>query len=444
MNTLRAVSSESKVLIDPVVQSSRSASVTKAMKVASTLTCVGGNLSYEGKTPVLTLTAESPEAAGYAHGYLLADTINQLIRAVTSDILSTVELPFGMKPDWSTLSTFLDQHKLTQLWNQIPKGYQKEIDGVINGFNKRLEEGAFEGQKLTRNEVVLFHLLPDKQHFDVFDQLATVRGAITGVVSGIFKKIFGCTTVIGGNKETGPIFGRNLDWPSYGCLGDASMIVKRRSFQTGKQIVELSFAGFIGTLTGMNEDGLCLAMNVCDGETKKIKGVLAAFYNREILETCATAAKVAEFISEKKPLGPYHLTVADPEKAATHHLMQGDQKEHLSREKVDAKVLEAANCRYQVKQKGKNAVPIEDEYESKERRVELAKHFKRAANESHSHESVETALQLPYLNVDETVHSVVMHPKEMRMQFAFANAMAASEPMQSLDIKEMMGLKSVL
>ncbi len=400
------------------------------------LSCDGGNLSYQGTTPILTLTAKTAEQAGFAHGYLLGDTINQVIQAVTSGILASVELPAGLEANRSMMSAFIDQQKISQLWDQIPKNSQQEIDGVVKGFNKRLKEGAFEGQELTRDEMILFHLLPDKQHFDVVSNLTTVSGDI----SGLLEKLFGCTTVIGGDKETGPIFGRNLDWPSFGCLGDASVIVNRHSFETGKKIVELSFAGFVGTLTGINEDGLALAMNVCDGETTEIKGMQAAFFNRKILETCATAAKVTEFVGQNKPLGPYHLTVADKQNAAIHHLMQGAKNSHLTREKEAEKVLEAANCRYEAKKKGKEIVPTQDEYSSKERRAELSKHFRQKANKTQSLEAVEKALRLPNLNVEDTIHSVVIEPKEMKLKFAFANTMAASAAMQSLDLKALMGL----
>lgn len=426
MNSLRSTTS--------VEASPRSEQVAAAMKRASTVVCPGAQLSYHGHIPLLTITAATPKEAGYAQGYLLAEPIYQLIDAVTSDIIASIQLPKAVEPTWKSVSKMLSQAQIDKLWNQIPEVYQNEIDGVVEGYNKRLEEGAFTGEQLSRNDVVLFHMMPDKQHYDLFKNLISVAGVVKEVAKGLFSKLFGCTTVIGGDKETGPIFGRNLDWPSYGCLADASMIISRKSYTNGKCTIEVGLPGFIGTLTGMNEDGLSLAMNVCDGETKEIKGMLAGFYNRSILETCDTVAKVQEFVKNTKPLGPYHLTVADPQDAAICHLKQAAGDASILRKKAEGKILETTNCRYRPKKGGSDAVAEPDEYESKERRQELSKHFKRVANERHGHESVEGALKLPTLNMAETLHAIVLLPKTKVMKVAVGNGNAADNPFVTVDV----------
>lgn len=405
--------------------------VAKAMKEATKIKCAGGSLSYQGSIPHLKITAKTAEEAGYAHGYILAEPIFRVIETVTTQILASIELPMGITIDRSTLTKMLNKKVMDGLWKQIPAEYQKELDGIVSGYNKRLEEGAFKGDALTRNDIILFHLMGDKQHYDMMKNLITVGSAM----GGIFTKLFGCTSIIGGDKETGPIFGRNLDWPSYGCLADASMIISRISFETGKNIVEVGLPGFAGTLTGVNEDGLSLAMNVCDGDTQKIEGMMAGFYNRKILETCPTTAKVAEFVAKNNPFGPYHLTVADPNSAAVHHLKQDEKGKHITREKGDAAILETTNCRYSAK-KGK-VVAGEDEYQSKERRSEIGKHFKRKDNQKHNLEAIESALKLPSVNMSETLHAIVMVPKEMKMKLAVANGNAASKELQTLDLKQL-------
>lgn len=205
------------------------------------------------------------------------------------------------------------------------------------------------------------------------------------------------------------------------------MIVRRTSYETGKRTLEVGLAGFVGILTGMNEDGLAVAMNVCDGKTEKVLGMPAAFYNRTVLESCSSASKVEEYIKKSSPLGPYHLTVVDQAEAKVFHLMQGAKNSHLSRLKQEGQILEATNCRYKPAKKGE-CLPQKDEYQSSERRAELAKHFKAKVAD------VEAALKLPTLNMAETLHSIVMLPKEKKMKVAVGNGHAASNPFVTVEL----------
>lgn len=113
-----------------------------------------------------------------------------------------------------------------------------------------------------------------------------------------------------------------MDWPSLNIFGSHTFIINRKYAATKLSTVEAGLLGFVGTLTGMNKRGPCLAMNVCSGNTKKIEGMPAAFYNRYCLEHCATVQDVAAKVAEKPPLGNYHLSAADKNHATSFHFNQ--------------------------------------------------------------------------------------------------------------------------
>lgn len=133
MNSLRST--------EQVVVSQTGQQVRDAMKNASKRTVAGVTLTYEGSIPVLTISSKSAKEAGHAQGYLLAEPINLVIQTITSAILSTFSLPVA----WAEASKLLDDELLDSVWAKIPANSQQELDGMIDGFNKRLKRGCLQG-----------------------------------------------------------------------------------------------------------------------------------------------------------------------------------------------------------------------------------------------------------------------------------------------------------
>ena len=177
----------------------------------------------------------------------------------------------------------------------------------------------------------------------------------------------------------------------------------------------------------MNSQGLSLAMNVCSGSTYEIKGMPAAFYNRECLEKHSTVEEVEAFIRTKSPLGPYHLTLADPNDAKSIHFYQSRQsrEEHITRCWKDHQPLSTFNCKY-------SPNPYSDMEDSFERQERIDEFFK----ERHER-PLEDALSLRRVNNKLTTHRAIMEPETRTFKVAFDNAYAGRIPLQTVPTQEL-------
>ncbi len=111
-----------------------------------------------------------------------------------------------------------------------------------------------------------------------------------------------CTVVMHKDRKNNPVASRNLDWSSLGFIGSNTLVINRK-YTNKLSTVEISFPGFIGTLTGMNKKGFSIAMNICVADEQNPKGVPAGFYNRMILENCDDANQAKAFVTPTKQKG---------------------------------------------------------------------------------------------------------------------------------------------
>src|SRR5205807_4062635 len=92
--------------------------------------------------------------------------------------------------------------------------------------------------------------------------------------------------------------------------------------------------------------GVTIAMNVCSGNTHFVEGMPAAFYNRVCLESSSCLEEVEEKVDKVAPLGSYHLSCADKNRARSFHLKQGRLRELVKREGTTVTPLIVTNCNY--------------------------------------------------------------------------------------------------
>ncbi len=392
-------------------------------------TCEGASLVYQGDIPVLTITTDDSFKAGYGHGFLLADQIYK-IRETNSFVLHTL----AREPRHTALIKSIETVK-----KLLPQEYIDEINGLVKGYNEKRKHWRYvKGSPLTVEEIILLHLLPDKLHLELKEMENWLTRESNESAEKTFSKSeyfpMGCTTVIDGNSLSGPVVGRNLDWSSLGIYGTYSLIVQRES-KDGKKTIDLGFPSFLGTLTGMNHHGLCVAMNVCRGETDYIEGIPASFYNRVCLENNRSVEDVGEFIKSHRPLGPYHLSVTDKKDSMTVHFFQDKGKDFV-RSWDKEEPLVTTNFRYGPKGRTR---PTPTNSEKREETV--AKYFDDlkaigGKEESDPVKWIEKALSLPKVNSIRNIHSVVMHPESLTLKLSFDNGWAASLPRQEIATKK--------
>jgi isopenicillin-N N-acyltransferase like protein len=122
-------------------------------------------------------------------------------------------------------------------------------------------------------------------------------------------KIGGCSALMvdAGHSATGEVvFGRNMDFPSFGFLDRVGMVVVYHG--EGKHaLASITFPGFLGCISGMNDAGLAVAQlevtHARDGSSRfDPTGTPLAFCFRRVLEDCTTVDEA------EKLLGSLHRT----------------------------------------------------------------------------------------------------------------------------------------
>lgn len=371
--------------------------------------CEGGRLYYEGDVPILSLDSDDPSKAGKAQGYLCGAAIDRMSKR------------FGL-----ILHTILRQpraHQFPQtlqaIRSTVPGEYLQEIQGLADGYKKWAKEHWWlRPNTLTVDDFLVFHLLPDLLHFQPATENVSQREFVKARAPA-----FGCSAVVERDSDGNLTLVRNMDWPSFGLAGTYSLVVHRNHANGLKSTVEVGIPGFVGTLTGMNNEGLCLAMNVCLGDTDTIAGMPIALYNRFCLEKCASIEEVRGLMKQRSPFGPYHLTMADRHEAASIHFYQANG-EHLVRTLDEGTALSTLNCRYTPK-------PQDHMNFGKQRQCLIDAFLKNRT------QPLESVLGLDFVNNWLTTHSVKMRPQTREVGVAFDNAFAGTVPLRPVPTEKL-------
>lgn len=396
-----------------------------------------GKLYYQGDVPILELNSDDPYQAGQAHGFLMGEALDHVLKQ------------FDFIKSFASLLPHPDQatETLKAIRQTLPQEYIDEMQGIVDGFNQWSKENKwFGGRVVTLDDLLLFHLMPDSLHFtpQQIEERLRGQGGRLGMPPfaprGNPLPVLGCTVVIDEDKKEGLTFGRNMDWPTFGVFGTYSLIINRKYTSKKLSTVEVGFPGFVGTLTGMNPRGLSLSMNVCSGKTFDIKGMPAAFFNRLCLETCHSVKEVAEKIEKEAPLGRYHLSVADATAAQSFHLFQGSDKDpHVVRKWQPGQPLITTNCNYPAENKRSLHMHCSREREQIIQDLFLKAKEALSPQELSISKLVQASLSLPYVNNIITSHRVVMNPRLRKIQVAFDNAFAGQADLHELDVQPLFG-----
>lgn len=372
-----------------------------------------GKLYYQGDIPILELQADDPYKTGEAHGFLLAPSIHKIF----------TRLQFLFKLGRQPLANDLP-FLMKKIQEMIPEEYLKELQGIVDGYNKWGQSKFIKVPKMSFDDLLLLHLLPDQIHFNLKeteDHLSDSMG-------------FACTAIIDKDEKDGIIFGRNMDWRSYGIFGTQSLLINYKFSDHRHSLIGLGPPGIAGILTGMNKNGLSLAMNVCSSyDLESIEGMPALFYNRKCLETCKVVEEVNQLVEKHFPLAAYHLTVADTKSAQAFHLLQGEGNQHVLRELFEEKPLIVTNFNY----------PEEDKttgrrFRSPQRDKIIQNLFFNAKDQIpladlDKNLLVKAALKLPFVNNFMTIHSVLMKPLKKEISISVDNGFAADDPLIHVD-----------
>ncbi len=207
-------------------------------------------------------TSGSHYDIGYQHGYLLADQVVQNIQTG----LQYIQDPCHVKHPSAEIPNYVD--RLTAF---TPQKYIDEVNGIIAGV------AAATGQTLEFRDVMTMQMLADLgQVVPQCTEFAVKGGATT---------------------DGHTIHGRNLDWATVpGFAHDRSMLMIAQP--TGEQATcSASWAGYIGTVTGINASGVSVGTNTCVSSDSTFDGMPLTFMLRGMLESSSTLDQAISFLN---------------------------------------------------------------------------------------------------------------------------------------------------
>jgi hypothetical protein len=204
-----------------------------------------------GGIPLLRLSG-SRYRMGHAHGLLLREEVRYLKEAYLESFYGSP----ARRPMFAARARLLEPH--------LPRGFREEMHGLRVGTG------------LSAEDVLLIHTFLDVHKLFLCSTLTVPRPAAEG----------------------GPLVGRNLDFPGLGIAHRFGMVVANRG-RGRHAAASIAWPGFLGTLSGMNDAGLVLAVMLVYGVEDAEEGVPFAALFREALETQTTVEGVREFIESQ-------------------------------------------------------------------------------------------------------------------------------------------------
>jgi acyl-CoA:6-aminopenicillanic acid acyl transferase len=236
--------------------------------LAATIAVVG--LAFAGGAPPapppMAAMAGSPEQMGRAHGKAFGEDI----RGLVTSYLTPVLLFFGTNvPDLAKRAHEMEPY--------IPERHRAEM--------RALAESA----GLTYDQVLVANTFLDLKEIPRCSTIA-VRGKAS--------------------RDGRVMLGRNLDFVSLGVAQNFTRLLAYRPAGY-RSFVAVGWPGLVGVLTGINADGLAIAvMEVYDGDSTAA-GTPYAFLFRRILEECGTTAEAIALLRSARITTSNNLILAD-------------------------------------------------------------------------------------------------------------------------------------
>ncbi|HEX9780032.1 MAG TPA: C45 family peptidase [bacterium] len=219
---------------------------------------------------VVTLTGR-PYELGWQHGALLREEVRGAVGQVLGSVRRYLKVPILR----SWLGSWWLDRAWRPAWRHIPKAYLEELRGLA------------EGSGVPYLELLRMHAVPDRTY-------ACANFAAWGRATG------------GGRL----IHARNLDWNiDVGLQRYAVVFVVRP--EDGRAFVSAGWAGFIGVLTGVNEDRVSIGQIGAETVERTYDGVPMAFLMRRVLEQAGTLEEAVRILEESPRTVGVNYIVAD-------------------------------------------------------------------------------------------------------------------------------------
>ena len=239
-----------------------------------------GELHYVNGIPVLTVEG-TPQEIGEQMA-ILAGKPSERALTYPKEVLSYLATPVGLKLVWPIVVK--NGNRLLQ---NFPADHRQEFEALVKASG------------LDRELLVAVNTM-----FDLKQDLTA---------------LFGCSALIieGARSATGrPIFGRNMDYIALGYLHEYSLVTVCRP--RGKHaFASIGFPALVGSISGMNDAGLALAVlettgaDPSEGPVFNPDGVPFALCYRRLLEECTTVQEAERLLRSMKRTTTNNLAICD-------------------------------------------------------------------------------------------------------------------------------------
>lgn len=315
---------------------------------------------------LLKLTSTDPFERGEEHGRLLKKRIKEMYDPVlgmkrnepylkTKMIQFEKQIPENIKEEMKGLAkgsgysyedvllihTFLDAHPGEFGCTSMVVKESNEICRRIAAANHPLELSAYDIESQSRRQAFLdqkisnngTHVLKSAGVDSTIQAMVldTTKGEVylsskaTHAARGKFKKfepsmLFHSHEFENTKSNHQIRLFRNLDWPWY-FLGQDTVILTRPQ-SDGNSTVSISWPGYIGTLSGINNRGVALTANLC-GEGINLSGIPNPLLFTHILDTCQNVDKASQEIYKSMHGSSMNIVIADKTSAKSFELQGG-------------------------------------------------------------------------------------------------------------------------
>lgn len=263
-------------------------------------------------------------------------------------------------------------------------------------------------------------------------KVAKKNGSVVEVINAIPElRRFGCSTLIveaDRSQTGGPLFGRNLDFPTLGILDKHGLVMVFQG--KGKRpFASVALPGVLGVLSGMNDAGLAVATldsyEAADGSAGfNLKGVPIGFLFRQILEECSSVDDAEKLLKKHKATTWMNLSVCDKEGGAVFEITPNQVVRRNAEEGI---------------------LPCTNHFRTQPLKVNTY---------CNRYEILSGAVSKPKLDIEQvqgyihaanqgamTFQTMVFEPRELALHLAMGNPPSSALPLQRLDLKKLFELE---
>lgn len=256
--------------------------------------------------PTLKINAQNEFERGYIQGRLIGDKIEQVYYRVFKPMCFLLRILTG---DYSG-KQLKDRVKAIQFPNEV----LDEMNGILKGIQDYAKIHGYQTE-ITLENFKEVHVLAD-----------TYKRIGLRKFLGSYPSTLGCSTAIL-KTQNSMVMVRTLDWPG---VQDINLYTLVKEYQIGSRTVRIqTFAGFCGSLTASNSDGLCIVINELGGYTGC--GVSYSLLAKKLIENASNIQEALTIIEsgEYIPASSHHLIMMDKTRAYNVQFIDNEKVHHV-------------------------------------------------------------------------------------------------------------------